>query len=988
MRILFTVLMCISISALSQEPQLTVQTGHASTILDVEFNPEGEFIATAGSDHKLVVWHFSTSKQYNTMLGHTARINALAFHPNKKLLVSASDDSTLRVWDYLEGVEIEQVKLDYPINDFKFNKSGSEIYVAGKELISLVFNSLETRKIDVAPQHAFTCVELSVNDSLLFVGGIEERFAFLIDLKSNELIKRFPHSIKSAKFHSEKSEIVYSNNSGVVVAYNFLEQKRKAGTTDWMLNLINDIELDNNLLYFADNQGNVRVIEDEKWFQEAVFKGTNDKITALDLSKNKKYLATTGASKSVVIWDTESRRVVKVLKGLVSQINDLKFSKDGLNIIVGYEDGSMRKTDLISNQTIVNKMSLKSDLLKNVGNFSVVDILKFSDNSADLMVIYKQLHLSIEGSFEKVSEFKVHWNFANNLLTFEKQKNLSKKSEKYIDDLKNKIYHENTYFLSDLPKVAVSDSLKMKATIKGQDVYLTSTENGETIRKIESQHSGLLTAVAFNDKFGFLATAGWDGMIRFWDAKTGDLMVVFGAFGDGQFVYITEEGNYFSSKNALAYIGFSMNGRIFSFEQFDLKYNRPDLVIKNLSYFDEYYEQAFQKAYKKRLDKLGVSADDIKLSLDLPTLTLTKALDEQITDNKLKISLKCEDEMVDLQRLHIYVNGVPEFGKEGKKLKGKLFTGDIDLRLNEGANIIQCYVTNENNTSSLKQTFKVQGTSSKEKDNLYLLTIGVSKYAEKNYNLSYAAKDANDISHLFTDLGNYNLKKSTVLVDSMATKENILQLTDFMKDAKVNDVVVLFVAGHGVLDDELDYYFAPHDMEFSDPSKKGVPFSVFDDMLEMTKSRKKIMFLDACHSGEIDKDEVVKTFVTDDEENQEDLIFRRVGNTVKNIDEVNSFELSKALFADMRVNNGATVISSSGGAEYAIEGDQWNNGVFTYVLLEALSTKKADKNNDKNLSISELQNYVQIGVHEKTGGLQTPTSRVENLNYDFVIVKR
>lgn len=225
-------------------------------------------------------------------------------------------------------------------------------------------------------------------------------------------------------------------------------------------------------------------------------------------------------------------------------------------------------------------------------------------------------------------------------------------------------------------------------------------------------------------------------------------------------------------------------------------------------------------------------------------------------------------------------------------------------------------------------------------------------------------------------------------MDSSATKEKIMEMRSFMMDATENDVVVLFVAGHGVLDDNLDYYFAPYDMAFSDPAKNGVPFSVFDEMLEMTKSRKKIMFLDACHSGEIDKDEVVKTFVTDDRENEEDLIFRRVGNTVKNIDEVNSFELSKALFADMRVNNGATVISSSGGAEYAIEGDQWQNGVFTYVLLEALSTKKADKNGDKNLSISELQNFVQVGVHERTGGLQTPTSRVENLNYDFVIMKR
>lgn len=988
MKTLLSILTFYSVVIFAQEPQLTVQTGHSSSILDVEFNPDGTFLASAGSDHKLVIWHFATSKQYNTMLGHTQKINALVFHPHEKLLISASDDSTVRIWDYLEGVETESLKFNFPIYDIKFNKSGTEFFIAGEEIQRINFKSFERKQINLTAKNSFSRIELGPNDTLLFVGGLEERFAYLMNLNSDQLIKRFPHSIKSAKFHDTRSEIVYSNNSGVFVSYDFIAEKRNAGTTDWMLNLVNDIVLDSNLIYVADNHGDIRIIENDKWFQDGLLKGTNDRITSLSVSSDGIYLAATGVSKSIVIWDTKSRRVVKVLKGLVSQINDLKFSEDGLNILVGYEDGSMRKTNLISNQTIVNKMSIESDILKNVGSFSVLDILEFNEKTADLLVIYKQLHLSVEGAYEKVVEYNVHWTFATNLLRFEKRKGLNDKNEKYIQDLKNNIYHENTYFLSDLPKSDKSDLLNMIATISGQNVYLKSSVSNEVIRKIETQHSGILTAVTFNEKYGYIATAGWDGMIRFWDATTGDLMVVFGAFGDGQFVYITEEGYYFSSKNALSYIGFSMNGKIYSFEQFDLKYNRPDLIIQRLPYFDEYYEQAFKKAYNKRLDKLGMMPEDIILSLDLPTLKVMNQLDGQIANDKLTISLKCEDKLANLSRLHVYVNGVPEFGKEGKKLKGKSYSDNVDVRLNEGTNLIQCYVTNEKNTSSLKQTFKVQGTGSNEKNDLYILTIGVSKYKEDNYNLSYAAKDANDISRVFGDMSEYNLKKSEVLIDSTATKEKILQMTSFMKEAKENDVVVLFVAGHGVLDDELDYYFAPYDMAFSNPSLNGVPFSVFDDMLEMTKSRKKIMFLDACHSGEIDKDEVVKTFVTDDQENQEELIFRRVGNTVKNIDEVNSFELSKALFADMRINNGATVISSSGGAEYAIEGEQWNNGVFTYVLLEALSTKKADKNSDRSLTISEIQNYVQHGVHERTGGLQTPTSRVENLNYDFVIVKR
>ena len=139
--------------------------------------------------------------------------------------------------------------------------------------------------------------------------------------------------------------------------------------------------------------------------------------------------------------------------------------------------------------------------------------------------------------------------------------------------------------------------------------------------------------------------------------------------------------------------------------------------------------------------------------------------------------------------------------------------------------------------------------------------------------------------------------------------------------------------------------------------------------------------MDACHSGEIDKDEVVENIVA--EENDGDLIFRGALRSVSNKYDINSFNLSQALFADMRLNNGTTVVSSAGGAEYAIEGEQWNNGVFTFCLLKGLRDNEADLNNDKMIVLSELQTFIQFEVNKITNGMQTPTSRVENLNNDF-----
>ena len=91
------------------------------------------------------------------------------------------------------------------------------------------------------------------------------------------------------------------------------------------------------------------------------------------------------------------------------------------------------------------------------------------------------------------------------------------------------------------------------------------------------------------------------------------------------------------------------------------------------------------------------------------------------------------------------------------------------------------------------------------------------------------------------------------------------------------------------------------------------------------------------------------------------------------------------LFADLRRGTGAMVISSASGVEFAYESADWKNGVFTYALLEGLKSGKCDTNKDKEVQISELKDYVFKRVSELTNGKQHPTSRRENLEFDFVV---
>ena len=90
-------------------------------------------------------------------------------------------------------------------------------------------------------------------------------------------------------------------------------------------------------------------------------------------------------------------------------------------------------------------------------------------------------------------------------------------------------------------------------------------------------------------------------------------------------------------------------------------------------------------------------------------------------------------------------------------------------------------------------------------------------------------------------------------------------------------------------------------------------------------------------------------------------------------------------FADLRRGTGAVVISSASGNEYAFEGEQWHNGVFTYALLNGLKNRAADANKDNVVTVGELQAHVIEQVRTLTHGGQNPTVRRENLDYDFAV---
>src|ERR1700730_2488252 len=97
-------------SALAQQPELSVQTGHANFIVSVAFTRDGRTLASGSVDQTIKLWDTATGRELRALKGHTGTVFGVAFSPDDKVLASSSVDQTIKLWDVDTGREIRTLK--------------------------------------------------------------------------------------------------------------------------------------------------------------------------------------------------------------------------------------------------------------------------------------------------------------------------------------------------------------------------------------------------------------------------------------------------------------------------------------------------------------------------------------------------------------------------------------------------------------------------------------------------------------------------------------------------------------------------------------------------------------------------------------------------------------------------------------------------------------------------------------------------------------
>jgi uncharacterized caspase-like protein len=281
----------------------------------------------------------------------------------------------------------------------------------------------------------------------------------------------------------------------------------------------------------------------------------------------------------------------------------------------------------------------------------------------------------------------------------------------------------------------------------------------------------------------------------------------------------------------------------------------------------------------------------------------------------------------------------------------------VPIRLEAGENRIE--VLAGNGYSEGRALVRVVcGGAASAKPNVYILAVGVSSYEDPAIPaLKYSGRDAQGLVAAFKAQEGRRYGKVNAL--SLAegalspTAENIRDNLGFLEPAGSEDLIVLFISGHGVSDERGRFYFLPRDAAFGADGTLRASRTITNDELMGIRDLpgRKLVFIDSCYSEGVAGKRV------------------RAGD---NLQLVNGLQ-----------DAGMVIFTSSGANERSWEDDELRYSLFSHAVIEGLSGK-ADGNRDGKVTLPEFEEYVKKTVSAKRPN-QNPYLWARGEYGDFVL---
>ena len=988
---------------LSLEPSVTSRA--------LAFAPDRQWLISGGDDGAIRLWDV-TSGGSNLILGrHDAAVTALAI--NQTGAVTGDDSGRLKIWTLTPyGFKLaHEYKFEFPIVSLCFTSRSKLLVASGVDVTR--FDTDRGRIEEVIQEHEGGLTSLAIGDqgNHAMSGSLDgsARLWSIGRVHGTQVIEPDFGAVRSVALSGDGSMAALGSGGGDVVVWDLSQGRRVAEilasdespwpekTERYSAVVAARFAGSDKLLLFAKG---TRVYA---WHvgvdtSPRIFQGHSAWSSSASFAPDGTRLAIGSWDKSTSIWDLASGFRTHWLTGQRDHVRTVKFSSDGSLLISGSRDGSASLWDVESGK-MLNRIEHvpQSDSDEGV---RPVDIARDDDTiltgGDDGTVKIWRRSNGLDKPLETLSrlEDKPVWAAvfadpqASRVLaasggTLRLWSWRENRVEKEIKSHENPIVQirirkqgdlavtaswDRTaalWSLPDLHRVAVltghSDGVLAAAFSPDGKTVATASQDGSVrlwdaetgaSEGVLGRHEGGVLGVEFSPDGNFVITVGEDQTARLWRLNERKLLCTLVSFDDGRWAVVDPDGRFDASDGGdVDGLHWVIGTEAIALYQLKERYYEPGLLAKLLGENPE-------------------PVREVRAFVDPGLYPELKVL--PIAANNPAVRINLHNRGGGIGRVVVSING-KEITADARTAGTDPNQSDIDLAVPIGGhpylipgqdNIIEVRVFNQEgylSSRGVSRVYRPPAEAELQIPTLWGVVAGVSDYDGDRIDLGFAAKDAEDFG---TALGlaarrlfgeeHVRIRVFTTnaaIADDRPTKRNLVDAFASLAKARPWDIIVVFLAGHGVGRDD-HYYFLTQEARsaaLSDPSvraRSAIASSELVEWLKRSPALKQAMVLDTCAAGAVARDVTER---------------RELG--------------SSAIRAIERIKDrtGFHVLMGSAADAFSYETSQFDQGLLTYALLEGM--KGAALGGEDLVQVSDLFQYAVDEVPllaRHIGGIQRP----------------
>jgi len=317
----------------------------------------GGHLVSAGDDRVVRVWDVESGEEVHALAGATQSIAGLIATPDRSTIVAGCQDGRVIAWDAATGARLHQNQSE-PLQAMCAIPSTDLVLLAGPDNALRVFDleTGQTRRTLTGHSTSVTLgVAFSPDGEHVLSGGVEASTR-LWDRANGQLARTFDGhggGTAVASFSTDGTRVLTTRGAPQPAAQLWntatgaLEREFK-WAKGWPMAAA--LSRDDSRLATGAQDGLLRIWDVASGKTVSTWTSPSAWVTVVAFSPDGKRLASGGTSIQPVatLWDVESGQILHQFELEAGSVKVVAFSHDGSELLVGWEDGILRRFDTAS----------------------------------------------------------------------------------------------------------------------------------------------------------------------------------------------------------------------------------------------------------------------------------------------------------------------------------------------------------------------------------------------------------------------------------------------------------------------------------------------------------------------------------------------------------------------------------------------------------------------------------------------------------------